>query len=97
MLENIFSGLTVYGQSWVVEDSSKLTNAEKAMFSKCTVVKNQFDKLSACFFLKSGGMQYIPMDAYDSAQEGDELKLDELELVELSKPGEKNIIVVRSR
>lgn len=87
---NIFSALKVYAGKWQVKESKKFSAEEIALVDKAEVVDSQFGQ-SVCFFMKSGGITYIPLDQNSSRATGDTVDLSQASLVTLSKQGEADI------
>ncbi len=92
---NIFSILSIYAGKWQEKDVRKFSAEEIDAVTKAEVVASQYG-LSVCFFMKSGGQSYIPLDKSSSLSEGDEVNLTKASLVTLSKEGEKDIYRVRA-
>ena len=91
---NIFSSLRVYAGKWNVKETKKFSAEEIALVDRAEVVDSQYGQ-SVCFFMKSGGMTYIPLDQDSSKATGDTVDLSKAELVTLSKQGEADIYRVR--
>ena len=87
---NIFSALRVYAGKWQVKDTKKFSQEEIDLVDRAEVVDSQFGQ-SVCFFMKSGGMTYIPLDQNSSKATGDTVDLGQASLVTLSKQGEADI------
>ena len=91
---NIFSALRVYAGKWQEKNVESFKAEEIALVDKAEVVESQYG-LSVCFFMKAGGMSYIPLDQNSSAAIGDSIDLTKAKVVTLSKQGEKDIYRVR--
>lgn len=87
---NIFSALKVYAGKWQVKETKKFSSEEIALVDKAEVVDSQYGQ-SVCFFMKSGGQTYIPLDQNSSKATGDTVDLSQASLVTLSKQGEADI------
>ena len=87
---NIFSSLRVYAGKWNVKETKKFSEEEIALVDRAEVVDSQYGQ-SVCFFMKSGGMTYIPLDQNSSRATGDTVDLSKASLVTLSKQGEADI------
>lgn len=91
---NIFSALRIYAGKWSEKEVKAFEPDEIALVSKTEVVESQYG-LSVCFFMKSGGQAYIPLDQNSPAAVGDAIDLSKAKLVTLQKQGEKDIYRVR--
>lgn len=87
---NIFSALRVYAGKWQVKATKKFSSEEIALVDRAEVVDSQYGQ-SVCFFMKSGGMTYIPLDQNSTKATGDTVDLSTASLVTLSKQGEADI------
>lgn len=87
---NIFSALRVYAGKWQVKEAKKFSSEEIALVDRAEVVDSQYGQ-SVCFFMKSGGMTYIPLDQNSTKATGDTVDLSTASLVTLSKQGEADI------
>jgi hypothetical protein len=87
---NIFSSLRVYAGKWSVKETKQFSQEEIDLVDKAEVVDSQYGQ-SVCFFMKSGGMTYIPLDQNSSRATGDTVDLSKASLVTLSKQGEADI------
>jgi len=87
---NIFSSLRVYAGKWNVKETKKFSEEEIALVDRAEVVDSQYGQ-SVCFFMKSGGMTYIPLDQNSSKATGDTVDLSQASIVTLSKQGEADI------
>ena len=87
---NIFSSLRVYAGKWSVKETKQFSQEEIDLVDKAEVVDSQYGQ-SVCFFMKSGGMTYIPFDQNSSRATGDTVDLSKASLVTLSKQGEADI------
>jgi len=87
---NIFSALRVYAGKWSVKETKKFSQEEIDLVDRAEVVDSQYGQ-SVCFFMKAGGMTYIPLDQNSSKAIGDTVDLSQASLVTLSKQGEADI------
>ena len=87
---NIFSALRVYAGKWQVKNTQKFSQEEIDLVDHAEVVDSQYGQ-SVCFFMKAGGMTYIPLDQNSSKATGDTVDLSQASLVTLSKQGEADI------
>ena len=62
---------------------------------KAEVVESQYG-FSVCFFMKSGGQTYVPLDQNSSLGIGSIVDLTKAQLVTLERPGEQDIYRVRA-
>ena len=86
----IFSSLRMYAGKWRVKDSRSFTADEIAAVDQATVVDSQYG-MSVCFFMKSGGQTYIPLDMNSSKSVGDNVDLSTAKLLTLERQGEADI------
>lgn len=87
---NIFSALRVYAGKWNVSNKREFTKEEIEAVDSAKVVDSQYG-MSICFFMKSGGQSYIPLDQNSSKAVGDTVDLSKASLLTLSKQGESDI------
>lgn len=92
---NIFASLRIYAGKWSETAKRAFTSEEIAAVNTATVVESQYG-FSVCFFMKSGGQTYIPLDTNSSLSEGDKVDLTKALLVTLSRAGEADIYRVRA-
>lgn len=91
---NIFASLRIYAGKWNETAKRFFSPEEIAAVEKAEVVESNYG-FSVCFFMKSGGQTYIPLDQNSSLGVGDIVDLTRAELVTLSKAGEDDIYRVR--
>jgi hypothetical protein len=91
---NIFNQLRIYAGKWNVSNEAKFSQEEMDSVSKAEVVDSQYG-LSVCFFMKSGGQTYIPLDQNSSKNVGDTIDLSQASVLTLSKQGEADIYRVK--
>ena len=87
---NIFSALRVYAGKWQVKDTKKFSQEEIDLVDRAEVVDSQYGQ-SVCFFMKSGGQTYIPLDLNSSRATGDAVDLSKVSIITLSRQGEADI------
>ena len=92
---NIFSALRVYAGKWSEKNSRKFTADEVAAVDQAVVVESNYG-FSVCFFMKTGGQTYIPLDQNSSLAVDEVVDLTKAELVTLTRPGEDDIYRVRA-
>jgi len=92
---NIFNALRVYAGRWSEKNVREFSAEEVAAVDKAEVVESQYG-LSVCFFMKSGGQTYVPLDQNSSLSEGSLVDLTKSQLVTLGRPGEDDIYRVRA-
>lgn len=92
---NIFSALRVYAGKWSEKNVRAFAPEEVAAVDKAEVVESQYG-FSVCFFMKSGGQTYVPLDQNSSLGIGALVDLTKAQLVTLQRPGEQDIYRVRS-
>lgn len=92
---NIFSALRIYAGKWSEKLSRAFAPEEIAAVEQAKVVESNYG-LSVCFFMKSGGQTYIPLDQNSSLGIDDIVDLSKAEIVTLQKPGEEDIYRVRA-
>lgn len=91
---NIFSALRVYAGKWSEKESRIFSSDEVAAVDVAKVVESSYG-YSVCFFMKNGGMTFIPLDQNSSAALGSTIDLTKASLVTLQKQGEQDIYRVR--
>ena len=87
---NIFNSLRVYAGKWNVTNTRIFTQEEIDSVSEACVVDSQYG-MSVCFFMKSGGQTYIPLDQNSSKSIGEIIDLKTAKLLTLSREGEADI------
>ena len=92
---NIFSALRVYAGKWSEKNVRDFAPEEVAAVEQAKVVESQYG-FSVCFFMKSGGQSYIPLDLNSSLSIDDAVDLTKAKLVTLQRPGEDDIYRVRA-
>ena len=92
---NIFSALRIYAGKWSEKSVRDFSSEEIAAVDKAEVVESQYG-FSVCFFMKSGGQTYVPLDQNSSLGIGSIVDLTKAQLVTLERPGEQDIYRVRA-
>ena len=92
---NIFNALRVYAGKWSEKDVRAFAPEEVAAVERAEVVESQYG-FSVCFFMKTGGQTYVPLDQNSSLGIGDSVDLTKAQLVTLQRPGEQDIYRVRA-
>jgi len=86
----IFQTLQVYGGNWQVVNSRNFDSEEIAAVAKAEVVASEYGK-SVCFFMKGGGMTYIPLSTQSSLTVGDAVDINTAKLLTLHRDGSADI------
>ena len=94
-MANIFASLRQYAGKWAVKGSRNFTAEEIDAVSSNQVVASQYGN-SLCFFLKNGGMTFIPMSNTSTKGVGESVDLSSAKLVTLGKEGETDIYRVEA-
>lgn len=101
---NLEETLQVYAGGWSVEDTAKLKTIEPAFCAKIAKAQVQqrentnkatgevFTSTSICLMMKNGTKRFIPLSPKSELNIGDDVDIESLMAIELSKPGEENII-----
>ena len=92
---NIFSKLRQYAGKWQLKDSRKFSEEEIAAVERTEVVASQYGN-SVCFFMKQGGMAFIPLSKESTLGVGESVDLSTAKLLTLSKEGEDDILRVEA-
>ena len=92
---NIFSKLRQYAGKWQLSDSRNFTDEEIAAVERTEVVASQYGN-SVCFFMKEGGMAFIPLSKESSLGVGESIDMHNAKLLTLSKQGEDDILRVEA-
>lgn len=91
---NIFSQIRQYAK-WKLSDSRKFNAEEIAAVERTEVVASQYGN-SVCFFMKGGGLSFIPLSNQSSVGVGESIDMNNAKLLTLSKPGEDDILRVEA-
>ena len=92
---NIFSKLRQYAGKWQLSDSRKFSEEEIASVERTEIVASQYGN-SVCFFMKEGGMSFIPLSKESSLGVGESIDMQNAKLLTLSKQGEDDILRVEA-
>lgn len=86
-MENVFNTKTVYG-AWQIANEREFNEAEKNAVRSATVIKSDYGK-SVMFFMKNGGIVYIPVgrESVDSVEVGKSYDINDMRYLKLTKPG----------
>lgn len=90
---NIFASLRTYAGKWSEKSARNFTAEEIQAVDKAVVVSSQYGS-SVSFFMKSGGMTFIPLASDSSLGVGEQVDLAAAKLVTLEKSGESDILRV---
>lgn len=94
-MANIFASLRQYAGKWAVKSSRNFTAEEINAVASNQVVASQYGN-SLCFFMKNGGMTFIPMSNTSTKGIGESVDLTSAKLVTLGKEGESDIYRVEA-
>ena len=94
-MANIFASLRQYAGKWAVKSSRAFTAEEINAVSSNQIVASQYGN-SLCFFMKNGGMTFIPMSNTSTKGVGESVDLTKAQLVTLGKEGESDIYRVEA-
>ena len=92
---NIFSKLRQYAGKWQLSDSRQFTPEEIESVERTEIVASQYGN-SVCFFMKEGGMSFIPLSNTSSLGVGESVDMSTAKLLTLSKQGEDDILRVEA-
>lgn len=81
----------VYAGKWSVVKETPLAAEDVALIDRGVVVDSKFG-LSVCFTMKAGGQTYFPVSTDSEVGAGSIVDINNVQVVELAKPGEDNII-----
>ena len=90
---NLFDLLTRYAGKWNVSDSRPFSDEEKQCIERNEIVKSQYGN-SVCFYLRDGGMCFIPCASDMKKGVGESIDLEKAKILTLSKKGEPDIMRV---
>ena len=94
-MANIIASLRQYAGKWAVKATRNFTAEEIAAVSSNQIVASQYGN-SLCFFMKNGGMTFIPMSNTSTKGVGESVDLNTAKLVTLGKEGESDIYRVEA-
>lgn len=101
---NLEDTLAVYAGGWSEVEKAQLNQIEPAFCSKINSAKvtqrentnsatgEVFTSTSICLMMKDGTQRFLKLSPKSTLNVGDDVKVDSLVAIELSKPGEENII-----
>ena len=92
---NIFSKIRQYAGKWQLKDSRNFSEEEIASVERTEVVSSQYGN-SVCFFMKQGGMSFIPLSTQSNLGVGESIDMKNARLLTLSKQGEDDILRVEA-
>lgn len=92
---NLFDSLRTFAGKWSVKASRSFTAEEISAVSKTVIVDSQYGK-SVCFFMKTGGMKYIPLSTESNLSVGSTIDMGVAKVVTLAKEGESDILRVEA-
>lgn len=90
---SIFENLRVYAGKWSVKNSRAFTADEINAVDHATVVASEYGN-SVCFFMRTGGMTFIPLSNASTKGVGESIELKDAKLLTLEKQGEADILRV---
>ena len=90
---NILKTRPIYAAKWAIKDQRQFTEEEISSVEKATVVASTYGN-SICFFMKSGGQVYIPLDINSSVGVGELVDLSKATIITLERPGDNDILKV---
>ena len=92
---NIFKQVRMYATKWRQTGARNFTAEEIASVERAEVVASQYGN-SVCFFMKQGGMAFIPLSKESTLGVGESVDLFTAKLLTLSKEGEDDILRVEA-
>ena len=92
---NIFTKIRQYAGKWQLKNSRKFTAEEINAVERTEVVASQYGN-SVCFFMKQGGMAFIPLSKESTLGVGESVDLSTAKLLTLSTEGEDDILRVEA-
>ena len=92
---NIFTKLRQYAGKWQLKDSRKFTAEEINAVERTEIVASQYGN-SVCFFMKQGGMAFIPLSNQSNLGVGESVDMSTANLLTLRKQGEDDILRVEA-
>ena len=88
---SILGGLEVYRGKYEESGRTNFSSEDISAVANAKVVNSKYG-LSACFFMKSGGTTYIPLAEGVVATAGDNVPMEEVEVLTLSRAGDNDIL-----
>ena len=92
---NIFRKVRMYATKWQQTDCRHFTAEEIASVERTEIVASQYGN-SVCFFMKEGGMSFIPLSKESTLGVGESVDMSTAKLLTLSKQGEDDILRVEA-
>ena len=92
---NIFAQVKMYATKWKETGCRSFTPEEIAAVERTEVVASQYGN-SVCFFMKQGGMAFIPLSKNSTLGVGESIDMNNARLLTLSKQGEDDILKVEA-
>lgn len=92
---NIFAKVKLYASKWKQTGRRPFSPDEIAAVERTEVVASQYGN-SVCFFMKQGGMAYIPLSKESTLGIGESIDMNNAKLLTLSKQGEDDILRVEA-
>lgn len=92
---NIFLKLKPYAVKWKLSNSRNFSEEEIAAVERTEIVASQYGN-SVCFFMKGGGMSFIPLSNQSKLGVGESVDMSTAKLLTLSKQGEDDILRVEA-
>ena len=92
---NIFRKVKMYATKWQQTGSRPFTQEEIDVVERTEVVASQYGN-SVCFFMKEGGMTFIPLSKESTLGIGESVDMSTAKLLTLSKQGEDDILRVEA-
>ena len=81
-----YGSRTIHGEKWNVVSKRHFNAEECATIKSVIVVDSKYGK-SACFFIVTGGMMFIPLSNDCTRTVGEVLDMEKIELVTLERNG----------
>lgn len=85
----------MYATKWQQTGARHFTEEEIASVERTEIVASQYGN-SVCFFMKGGGMSFIPLSKESSLGVGESVDMSTAKLLTLSKQGEDDILRVEA-
>ena len=92
---NVFKMVRMYATKWQQTGARKFTAEEINAVERTEVVASQYGN-SVCFFMKQGGMAFIPLSKESNLGVGESIDMQNAKLLTLSKQGEDDILRVEA-
>ena len=92
---NIFAKVKLYASKWKQTECRPFSPDEINAVERTEVVASQYGN-SVCFFMKEGGMSFIPLSKESTLGIGESIDMNNAKLLTLSKQGEDDILRVEA-